>query len=90
MSLLPKLNTLVSTTVYAGCSKATKKCPTQCRTLTPKRHEFSAQKHAEKTPQIPKNFQQVSAAGTSRFWTLGEAADAEKFTTADLPTQPET
>lgn len=40
---------------------------------------FSAQNHAEKSPQIPQNFQQVSAAGTSRFWTLGEAADAEQL-----------
>ena len=34
---------------------------------------FSARKHAEKIPQIPQHFQQVSAAGTCRFWTLGWA-----------------
>jgi predicted metal-dependent HD superfamily phosphohydrolase len=40
---------------------------------------FAARKNAEKTYQIPQNFQQVRAAGTSRFWTLGEAADAEQL-----------
>jgi len=41
---LKKVNTLVNTTVYAGCSEATKKCPTQCRTLTPKEHDFYSTK----------------------------------------------
>jgi len=44
---------------------------------------FSAQNHAEKSPQIPQNFQQVRAARASRFWTLRWATLILRVLTCD-------